>query len=180
MHPSDVGSGTETKADRLLRAVQDELGMVPNMMRAMAASPEVLEAYLNLDAALSRGVLPPCLREQIALAVAEFNGCEYCLAVHTAVGRMNGLSDEAIRDGRRGESPDSRRDAALRFVRTVVERRGRVDDKDVARLRRAGYDDAAIAEIVANVGANVFANYFNLIAGPELDFPRPDELSRGR
>jgi AhpD family alkylhydroperoxidase len=115
--------------------------------------------------------LSPQLREQIALAVAQENDCDYCLAAHTALGRSVGLSDEAIRDSRRGASPDSKTDAALRFARLIVEKRGRVSDEDVARVRYAGHTDAEIAEIVANVAVNIFTNYFNHVAETEVDFP---------
>jgi uncharacterized peroxidase-related enzyme len=167
IHPSDA----DGKAKQLLDGVQARLGMAPNLMRAMANAPAVLEAYLGFSGALAKGVLPAALREQIALTVAEVNGCAYCLAAHSALGRSAGLSDEAIRDSRNGASPDRKTEAALRFARQVVERRGRVSDDDVARIRRAGHADAEIAEIVANVAVNLFTNYFNHVAETEVDFP---------
>ena len=173
IHPNDANG----KAKQLLHGVRGKLGMVPNLMRTMANSPAVLEAYLAFSGALAGGVLPARLREQIALTVAQVNGCDYCLAAHTAVGKSTGLSDEAIRDSRRGVSPDSKTDAALRFARQIVEQRGCVSDSDVARVRRAGHTDAEIAEIVANVAANLFANYFNHVAETEVDFPRVANLS---
>jgi alkylhydroperoxidase family enzyme len=53
----------------------------------------------------------------------------------------------------------------------IVEKRGRVSDEDVARVRYAGHTDAEIAEIVANVAVNIFTNYFNHVAETEVDFP---------
>jgi uncharacterized peroxidase-related enzyme len=174
IHPNEANG----KAKQLLDGVQENLGMVPNLMRTMASSPAVLEAYVGFGAALAGGVLPSRLREQVALTVAQLNDCAYCQAAHTALGRATGLSDEAIRDSRRGMSPDSKTDAALRFARQVVERRGCVSDGDVARVRRAGHTDAEIAEIVANVAASLFANYFNNVAETEVDFPRVPKLDQ--
>ena len=64
------------KAKELLDAVQAKLGMVPNLMRALANSPAALEVYLGFGA-LDKGSLSPALREQIALTVAEINNCAY-------------------------------------------------------------------------------------------------------
>lgn len=172
----DPGQATG-KAKSLLDGIQSKLGMTPNLMRAMASSPEALEGYLGLIASLSRGLLKAGLREQIALAVAEANGCEYCLAAHTAAGRMVGLGQDDLLDGRRASSPHPKVDTALKFARGLVDNRGRVTDSDLDRLRGAGYIDSEIAEIVANVALNLFSNYFDHVAEPEIDFPRAEALS---
>jgi len=138
----------------------------------------VLEAYLGVDDALGRGVLSAELREQIALVVAEANRCPYCLAAHSALGKAAGLSEEAVMDSRRGASPDRRVEAALRFARHLVDHRGWVADEDVAELKDAGYDDEQMVEIIANVAMNVFTNYFNRVAGTQVDFPEVRELAR--
>lgn len=179
LHPVDI-EATTGRTRELLIAVQEELGMVPNLIRTMACSPAVLDGYLGLSRALAAGQLLGTLREQVALTVAELNGCAYCLAVHSALGRLAGLSEEAIRDGRRGVSPDRAVEAALRFARRVITQRGQVDDLDIARLRHAGYSDGEIAEIVGHVALSVFTNYFNQVAGTRLDFPRAPELGRPR
>ena len=161
----------DPKAKTLLEGVEKKLGLAPNVMRTMANSPAVLEAYLGLGNALAKGSLGPKLREQIALTVAELNGCRYCLAAHSAVGRMVGLSDEEIADSRRSASPDRKIEAALRFARKVVTERGWVSDDDIAALRGVGASDGEIAEIVGAVALNTFSTYFNHVAGTEVDFP---------
>ena len=88
------------KVKDLFGAVQDKLGMVPNMMRVMANSPSVLEGYLQFSGALSHGKLSARTREQLALAVAEANGCEYCLAAHSTIGKKLGLSADQIHEAR--------------------------------------------------------------------------------
>jgi uncharacterized peroxidase-related enzyme len=165
------------KAKELLDAVKGKLGIVPNMTRAMAVSPSVLDGYLGLSAALGHGVLPARLREQLALEVGEENHCEYCVSAHSAIGKRVGLSDQDVLDSRRGTSADPKTDALLRFARTVVPKRGVVEDADVAAVRDAGYGDAEIAEVVAHVALNVFTNYFNNVAGTAIDFPKAPALS---
>jgi uncharacterized peroxidase-related enzyme len=162
------------RARELLDAVNAKLGMVPNMMRAMANAPAVLDGYLWLSGALAEGTLPARMREQLALAVGEANECDYCVAAHSASGRAVGLTAEQIRDSRLGTAVDSRADALIRFARQVVRTRGRVTDRDVEAVRRAGFDDGAIAEVVAHVALCVFANYFNQVARTDIDFPHDE------
>ncbi len=176
LRPTDLETATG-RTKELLEEVRAELGMVPNLIRTMAQSPAVLEGYLGLSRALAAGRLPATLREQIALTVAEANGCAYCLAVHSALGRMAGLSEEAIRDSREGVSPDRAVEATLQFARRVVEKRGQVDDRGLARLRRAGYGDGEIAEVLGQVALSVFTNYFAQVAGTAVDFPTVPDLN---
>lgn len=167
----------EGRAKELLDAVKAKLGIVPNMTRSMAVSPSVLEAYLGFSGALSHGVLPARVREQLALDVGEANHCDYCVSGHSAIGKRAGLTDQDILNSRRGASADQKTDVLLRFARTVVEKRGVVEDSDIAAVRDAGYGDAEIAEVVAHVALNIFTNYFNNVAGTTIDFPKAPALS---
>src|SRR5271165_7181567 len=162
------------KAKELLDAVKSKLGLVPNMTRAMANSPAVLEGYLALSGALGKGSLSAKKREQIALAVGQANNCDYCLAAHSAIGKMVGLSAEQILDSRRGTAVEPETDQLIRFARKLVDEQGRVSDADIADIRAAGFDDDAIAEVVAGVALNIFTNYFNHVAGTDIDFPRAE------
>jgi uncharacterized peroxidase-related enzyme len=170
----------ETASDRtraLLDAVKSKLGLVPNMTRAMASSPAVLDGYLKFSGALSKGSLPARVREQISLAVAQANGCEYCLAAHSAIGKAVGLTPEQVRDSRLGTAVDPRADALIRFAVKVVQSRGRVSDADLDEVREAGFDDGAIAEVVAHVALDTFTNYFNNVAQTDVDFPKAAPLT---
>jgi uncharacterized peroxidase-related enzyme len=165
------------RAKELLDAVKAKLGLVPNSTRSMAVSPPVLEAYLGFLGALGHGVLPARVREQLALDVGEANHCDYCVSAHSALGKRAGLTEQDVRDSRRGASADPKEDVLLRFARTVLEKRGMIEDADIAAVRRAGYGDAEVAEVVAHVALNVFTNYFNNVAGTPLDFPKAPALT---
>lgn len=158
------------KAKELLDGVNQKLGFVPNLMATMASSPAVLEGYLNFSNALG-STLNAKLREQIALTVAEINGCRYCASAHTAIGKMVGLDEHSITDARLGSSDDAKTDAALKFASSVVANRGRVSEADYEAVRSAGYGEKEISEIVANVALNIFTNYFNETAKTVVDFP---------
>jgi uncharacterized peroxidase-related enzyme len=167
------------KARELLEGIQRAMGMVPNLMKTMARSPAVLESYLGFGRSL-QGALRAALREQIALTVAGANDCGYCASAHTALGASAGLDADEMSANLRGESADERTAAALRFARAVVAERGRVSDGDLDDVRAAGYGDAEIAEIVAVIALNVFTNYFNHVAGTEIDFPVVDTSNVSR
>jgi len=159
------------KAKQLLDAVQAKLGMTPNLIKTLAAGPAALEGYLNFSSALATGHLDAKFREQIALAVAQANSCEYCLSAHTAIGRMVGLKADEIARSREAHSSDAKRDAGLQFVQTLVVQRGVVSDLALAQVKAAGFSDGDIAEIVANVAINILTNYFNHVARTDVDFP---------
>ena len=120
---------------------------------------------------MAGGSLPAKLREQIALVVAATNNCEYCLSAHSAVGQILGLGKEEIWDSRRGESSEGKIGVALSFARELVTERGRVYEKELDQVRRAGFSEGEITEIIANVALNLFTNYFNHVAAPSIDFP---------
>src|SRR5271167_3480163 len=144
------------KAKELLDAVQAKLKITPNMTRVMANSPAVLEGYLSFSGALAGGALDPKLREAIALEVGEQNSCQYCVSAHTAIGKLTGLSDSEINDAREAKSVSPRNTAALQFAHQVVATKGRPTDADVEAVRRAGFSDGEIAEIIAHVALNIF------------------------
>lgn len=164
------------KTRKLFDGVNAKLGTVPNMMRAMGNSPAVLSSYLQFSGGLAAGSLSNRQRELIALAVGQTNECDYCLAAHSALGKMAGLSNEQITDARRGESVDSKDAALVKFAVKLVEQRGHVSDAELADFRAQGFDDAAVAEVIGNVALNVFTNYFNHVADTEIDFPKAPAL----
>ena len=160
-------AGDATK--RLLVAASTETGVSSNMMKTLAQSPRVLEGYLQFSRALAGGKLDQKVREQIALAVAQANLCEYSLAYHTTIARKLGLTDNEILASREGRAADSRIEAALRFARELVAENG---DSSTEELQRVGFSDGEMVDIVALVGLNVFENYFNMAARMEIDFPK--------
>jgi uncharacterized peroxidase-related enzyme len=156
----------------LLEAVKKQLGTVPNLFRLVSTSPAALEGYLGLSGALAKGMLPAATRERIALAVAEINGCNYCLSAHTYLGKnLAKLDDAEIAANRAGASNDPKADAAVRFAAKVTRERGHVSEDDVRAVKLAGYSDAQVIEMVLHVALNTWTNYINEIAKTDIDFP---------
>jgi uncharacterized peroxidase-related enzyme len=169
--PASIETAPET-AQPLLQAVKKQLGVVPNMFRAISNSPAALEGYLGLNGALAKGMLEAPTRERIALAVAEVNGCDYCLSAHTYLGKnLSKLSDIEIAANRDGGSTDAKADAAVRFAVKLVEARGHPSNEDLQAVKQAGYTDAQVIEIVLHVALNTLTNYINETVKTEIDFP---------
>jgi uncharacterized peroxidase-related enzyme len=159
-------------AQPLLEAVKKQIGSVPNLFRLTATSPAALEGYLSLNGALGKGALDAATRERIALAVAQINGCGYCLAAHSYIGKnVAKLSDAEVAANRSGRSDDAKANAAVAFAVKVTKDHGAVSDADFAAVRAAGYSDAEIVEIVAHVALNTLTNYINEVFRTEVDFP---------
>ena len=152
---------------RLLEIAKAEHGAISNMLKAMAQSPKTLDGYLYFAHALQTSSLDPLLSEQIALTVAQVDQCDYSLAAHAARARHLGLGEDEILAAREGRLPNKKTEAALRFARGLMRRNG---EHDLADLRKLGYTNREIVDIVACVGLNVFTNMFNLVAKPDVDF----------
>lgn len=156
----------------LLQAVKLKFGTVPNLFRLAANSPAGLEGYLNFNGALAKGSLSPQTRERLALAIAEINGCGYCLSAHSYIGKnLAKLDDAEIAANRKGHSNDAKADAAVAFAVAIAKARGHVSDADLQAVKAAGYDDAEVVEIVAHVALNTLTNYLNEVGKTEIDFP---------
>ncbi|EHK63659.1 carboxymuconolactone decarboxylase family protein [Achromobacter arsenitoxydans] len=156
----------------LLDQIHGAFGATPNMFRAVANSPAALKSMWASFGALGGGVLPAQLGEKIAVAVADSNRCEYCLAAHTALGRKAGASAAEMAAAQAGRADDPQTAAALDFALKLVRQHGQVGDGDVAALRAAGFNDEQIVEIVAHVALNLFTNYVNVAFNVPVDFPR--------
>jgi uncharacterized peroxidase-related enzyme len=157
----------------LLAAVNEQLGVVPNLMKLVGHSPAALEGYLSLNTALAKGKLTIQLRERIALTVAQYNGCDYCLSAHHYLGsNIAKISSAELQLARDGLSDDAHMQAALQFALSVAKSHGRVSDEQLTALRLAGFDEAGVIEIVANVAVNVLTNYVNNVAQTDIDFPK--------
>jgi uncharacterized peroxidase-related enzyme len=156
----------------LLEGVQARMGKVPNLYAGMAQSAVVLKAYLTFADNLKNGTLDGKTREMIALAVSQYNGCDYCLSAHSFVGsKLLGMTGPELRSARLAASTDVTTQALLTFVSKVVVLRGRLEEGDILSVRDAGYSQGEVVEIIAHIAQTIFTNYFNHIAQTEIDFP---------
>ncbi|MBB6430064.1 carboxymuconolactone decarboxylase family protein [Algisphaera agarilytica] len=170
IQPVDVDQPS-AEAAPLLDGLQQKLGRVPNIYATMAQAPAVLKGALDATGTLGETSLSGALREQIALAVGGANRCDYCAAAHTAIGKMNGLTDDQTQAALAGSADDAQAQAAITFARAILDREGFVTDDQLAAVKAAGFGDQQIVEIIAVTVFNIFTNYINHIAETTVDFP---------
>ena len=152
----DVTPDNQAIFDNLKKA----LGFVPNLYATFAHSPTALGTYRALQNAKSS--LKPKEREVINLVVSQVNDCEYCLAAHTALGKMLGFSDAQILEIRRGRASfDPKLDGLTRFIREVAEKRGHVSAAATDAFLAAGWSQANLVDAIMVVGDKSISNYLH-------------------
>lgn len=171
IQPVDPQTATGAAADHLA-TTRKMFGSTPNMFATAAQAPAALEALNGFFATLSKASLGAKVGEQIAIAVAQANGCGYCLSAHTAIGKMHGVAAADLEGARRGQASDRKVAALLTLATAINQSRGHVDDATLAAARSAGVTDAEIVEVIAHVALNVFTNTLNNVSETEIDFPR--------
>lgn len=155
----------------LLTAIQCQLGTVPNFLKIFANSPAALRAFLGLYTIANKGNLDLQTRERIALFIAQRNSCEYCIAVHTAIGTSAGLSRDEMKANRTGTSHDAKAAIAIKFARSLLDHRGDITTAELIEAHRAGYTDAEIVEIITHVGMTLLTTMLSKVSRVEIDFP---------
>ncbi len=170
IQPLEPQNAPEKSRDILL-GLEKALGFAPNMYKSMAQAPAVLEGFLGFKKALGTGTLSAKLHEQIALALAGANTCDYCASAHTAIGSKHGLPADELAANLKGGSSDPATKAALTFALAINAREGFVTDEQDQALRDAGYTEEQVVEVFAQTIFNIFTNYFNHLAQTAIDFP---------
>jgi uncharacterized peroxidase-related enzyme len=155
----------------VIDAMTKQLKMTPNLFRIMALSPNALNGWAALQGALAK-TLDAKLRDGIALAVSQVNGCQYCLSAHSYVAsNMAHIDDEEIRLNRLGRSNTPKTAAAVAFAKALMETRGKVTEDDLHAVREAGFSEANIVEIIALAAQFMLTNFVNNAFDTEVDFP---------
>jgi uncharacterized peroxidase-related enzyme len=167
----DVTPSNQAIFDKL----QSGLGMVPNLYATFAHSPTALGDYLTLQNRKSS--LRTKEREVINIVVSQVNECEYCLAAHTVLGKMNGFTDEQIIEIRHGSASfDFKLNALAQFVEAVAEQRGKPTADQTEALFAAGYNRENLIDIVITIGDKIITNYLHGVTQVPVDFPTAPSL----
>lgn len=160
------------KVKLIFDALKKKNGKIANIFLHMGTAPAVLEGYVALSDAANHTSLNPLIREQIALAVSQSNQCNYCLSAHTAIGKAAGLKEDEILSARKGVAKAPKEQALLTFAKLIAEKNGKIEDKDLEALKKAGVNDEEILDVLLVVIQTTFTNYFNHLADPQIDFPK--------
>ncbi|SHG55311.1 carboxymuconolactone decarboxylase family protein [Flagellimonas flava] len=162
----EVSSGNQAIFDNL----EKMLGFVPNLYATYAYSENALGNYLNFSNAKTS--LKAKEKEVVNLAVSEVNGCTYCLSAHTAIGKMNGFTDEQILELRAGgASFDNKLDALAKLAKNITENRGATSQSVLDNFFAAGWTKENLIDTIVLVGDKTISNYINNTTEIPVDFP---------
>ena len=155
------------KAADLLGDIVTRTGSAGPMVRTMAGSPSMLGGYLELSRAMKRSRLDRAIAERVSLAVQARLGCALCLEAHTAGARAAGVTDAEIASAKQATSADPAIAAILAYAHMVDTDPAAVTAETIDELRRLGYRDRDLLDVVALVALNVLTGTFNLVTGLE-------------
>lgn len=156
--------------------LQKGLGFVPNLYATYAYNDTALGDYLTLQN--RKSTLKAKEREVINLVVSQVNDCRYCQSAHTALGKMNGFSDEQILAIRGGAAPfDAKLNALANFVQDITIKRGQPSPELTQALFDAGYDKANLVDIIMVIGDKIISNFIHGVTQVPIDFPVAPELA---
>ncbi|MGB1014173.1 MAG: peroxidase-related enzyme [Nannocystaceae bacterium] len=164
---------------RLYTQVRSADGQIDNILRAHSLRPRTLEAHL----ALYRAVLHSRPRELsareselVGVVVSRLNGCTYCDRHHFAglvrhlegdVMLATGYVTQAM-DGSNHGPLSARAQSMCGYAQRLTRTPGAMTSADLAPLRAAGLQDAAILELNQVVSYFAYANRTVLGLGVEI------------
>jgi len=166
------------QSQEIFDTLKQKLGSVPNLYAYIGHSANALGNYLAFQQGQAKGRFNAKEREAVFLAVSEVNGCRYCQSVHTAVGKMNGFSDEEIIQLRQGTHPDQKYQTITRLAAAIQRTHGRPDQALVDAFFELGYTQGDLVDLVSLVTDKVFANYLHNMTQIPIDFPEAPILEK--
>lgn len=170
--PEYTVESAPTGARRGLAAIADKQGYLPTAAARMAHSPALLDGFLTMIAKFDATTLDPVSREVVIMTIATRNGCEVCVAMHTAKLIALGANDDLIAALRGGESiVDPRLTAIRTFTIAVLDSAGAVSDAEIQEFLAAGYDRQNALEVVLGIGAYTMSTYANRLVRAPIDPP---------
>lgn len=166
--PEQVDESTQ----EVFSAIKQKAGMLPNLFAAMGNSPQLLKGFLAFEETLKQGEFSAKENEAIALAVSQANGCNYCLAAHSTMGKMFGFSEEEVLDIRRGIIANEKINALISLATELTENRGKASQASIDAFLAVGYTHQALAELIGMVAIRSITNYIFSNGEFDIDFPK--------
>ncbi len=156
--------------------VKSKIGMLPNLYATMGVSDKLLGGFLAFTDSLKSGEFSAKEYEAIALATSQTNGCAYCLSAHTAIGKMNGFTEEETLQLRDNTIEDSKLNSLVTLVKELISQKGHPSDSAIENFLNAGYSKAAFAELIAVVALTTITNNIYHNGDFEIDFPKAQNI----
>lgn len=155
---------------QLLKVAEEQTKRPLNILRTLAHSPAMLDAYLHFNRACDAS-LSPRLRTLITGTVSQAMGDEYTLAAVVAFGARQGRTSTEVEAARHANSQDLKMELALKFAAVTIKEHGHLPPSEVETLLQSGYTEQEVVEIIGVIALNVWRGLFNLVVGTAGDFP---------
>ncbi len=159
-----------------LATTKENFGMIPNVEKVMALSPQLLSGYAHMWDLFETTTLTSIDRQVVYMTANFENECNYCIPWHTILAKKAGLAStdvEALRSG--APLADPKLEALRAFTRTLIANRGKASEAELRLFFDAGYTDAQALEVILGLSIKLISNYTNSIAGTPLD-PEAEHL----
>ena len=167
----------DTTAQGIFDNLQKQLGTVPNLYAVLGYSGATLANFLTFSSTAGGNSFTKKEKEAIDLAVSEVNGCTYCLAAHTALGKMAGFTEDETIALRAGTIEDARLKAITALAAGIAQNRGKVADELIQQFFAQGFDEKALIDLLSAVTAITFTNFAHGLTKVAVDFPQAKALT---
>jgi AhpD family alkylhydroperoxidase len=155
-----------------LQELQAAFGIIPNIAGVMATSPVLINSLVGLFGRVHGGSFTEAQIQTLLLTNAVTNACAWAVAFHTTLALKEGLTKEQVDAIRAGRSLDDRKLGALStLARTLIEKRGRIADRDREAFLAAGFGKDHLLEVIAVIAASTITNYTGNVTNPPLEAP---------
>ena len=134
----------------------------PEAVGKLAESPEMLGGFLQSNHLFESSTLDPLSREVVVMTIATRNGCQVCIAMHTARLRQLKADPELITQ-LKNQQPlsDDHLDAIRHFTIRALETTGEVDDEEIKTFLEAGYTRRNALEVILGIGTYTMSTFAN-------------------
>jgi AhpD family alkylhydroperoxidase len=155
---------------RAMRDLKAAFGTIPNIAGVMATSPVLINSLVGLFGRVHGGSFSEAQIQTVLLTNAVTNACAWAVAFHSVLALKEGLDPRDVEAIRAGRSPsDSKHGALSTLARTLIEKRGRIDDQDAERFLAAGFGEDRLLEVIAVIAASTITNYTGNVTKPPLE-----------
>jgi AhpD family alkylhydroperoxidase len=162
----------------ILKAVKNKIGMIPNLYAAMGVSDKLLGGFLSFTETLKSGEFSAKEYEAIALATSQANDCNYCLSAHTAIGKMNGFTEEETLELRTNTIANSKLNALVSLTSEFIANNGHPAEIAINNFFKEGYNKTAFAELIGIISLTTITNNIFHNGGFDIDFPKAQQIEQ--
>ena len=153
-----------------MEALQSAFGFLPNIAATMSTSPVLINTLVPVFGQVHGGSFSEPQIQTVLLTNAVTNASAYPAALHSLLALQNGVSEADVNAIRNGDLPKDAKLAALsRLAKTLIEKRGRLNEQDKETFLQAGFGPDHLLEVIAIVAASTMTNYNANVTQPPLE-----------